>query len=260
MRPTSSQPVSHFPTAKTHKFSDTKQININNLKLRPIIHQTGTHLYNYSKIIAQYLQPLAISEYTISDTLSFPDILRENLLDSNEEYVSYDVDSLFTSIPLGETIDFVLDEFYVRKKLESFCKKSVFKKLLNKLCKGCTFLADGRLIRQLDVCPMDGPISVVLSKIVCVKMEFDVVKPLKPKLYKHYVDDIFSKRIKNQPDKLFQKLNIYHPNIKLTIEVNPSKLLDTEIMVKNGIIETSVVAKESKIPNHSAKSIKKMRF
>ena len=95
-----------------------------------------------------------------------------------------DLDSLFTSIPLDETIDFVLEEIYVRKKLEPFCEKLVFKKLLNKLCKCCTFLADGRLIRQADECPMSGPISVVLSNIFCVKMEFDVVKPLKPKLYK----------------------------------------------------------------------------
>ena len=69
-------------------------------------------------------------------------------------------------------------------------------------------------------------------------MEFDAVKPLKPKLYKRYVDDIYSKRIKIQPDKLFEKSNNYHQNIKLTIAVNPSKLLDTEIMMKNSIIET----------------------
>ena len=87
-------------------------------------------------------------------------------------------------------------------------------------------------------------------------MEFDVVKPLKPKLYKRYVDDIYSKRIKNQPDKLFEKLNNYHPNIKLTIEVNPSKFLDTEIMRKSGIIETSIAVKESK-PNHWSSAVPK---
>ena len=104
MRPNSSQPARLFATAKTHKFTDIKQININDLKLRPIIDQTSTHVNDCSKIIAQYLQPLVINEYTISDTLSFSDIRREDPLDSNEEYVSYDVDSLFTSIPLGETI------------------------------------------------------------------------------------------------------------------------------------------------------------
>ena len=92
-------------------------------------------------------------------------------------------------------------------------------------------------------------------------MEFDVVKPLKPKLYKRYVDNIYSKRIKNQSDKLFEKLNNYHPNIhpnmKLTLEINPSKSLYTEIMVKNAIIETSVVVKESKIPNHWSSAVPK---
>ena len=248
MRSISSQPARLFSTAKTH---------INDLKLRLIIDQTGTHLYDCSKVIAQYLQPLAINEFTISGTLSFPYIFRENSLDSNEEYVSCDLDSLFTSIPLGETVDFILDEIYVRKKLEPFCKKSVFKRLLNKLCKGCTFVADGRLIRQVDGCPMGGPISVVFCNIFCVKREFDVVKPLKPKLYKRYVDDIYSKRIKNQPHKHFEKLNNYHPNIKLTIEVNPSKFLDIEIMIKNGIIETSVAVKESKIPNHWSSAVLK---
>ena len=88
------------------------------------------------------------------------------------------MDSLFAGIPLGETIDFILDEIYIRKKIEPFCKEPVFKKLLNKL----SFLADGRLIRHVDGCPMGGPISVVLSNMFSVKTVFDVVKPLKPKL------------------------------------------------------------------------------
>ena len=107
------------------------------------------------------------------------------------------MDLLFTSILLSKTIDFILDKNYVQKKLESFCRKSVFMKFLNKLCKGCNFVADGRLITQLDGFPMHGPISVALSNIFCVKMELDAVKPLKPKLYKRYVDDIYSKQIKN---------------------------------------------------------------
>ena len=85
------------------------------------------------------------NESSISETLCFPDILRENLLHSNEEYVSYDVDSLITSIPSDETIKF-LDEIYVRENLEPFSTKSVSKKLLNNLCKSCTFLAAGRLM------------------------------------------------------------------------------------------------------------------
>ena len=49
------------------------------------------------------------------------------------------------------------------------------------MSKGGTFLADGRLIRQVHGCPTDDPISVTLSNIFCVKMEYDVVETLKPK-------------------------------------------------------------------------------
>ena len=101
---------------------------------------------------------------------------------------------------------------------------------------------------------MGGPFPL---NIFCIKIEFNVVKPLKSKLYKHYFDDIYSKQTKNQPDKLFEKLNNYHSNIKLTIEVNPSKLLDTEITIKNGIIETSVVVRESKLLDHWSSTVSK---
>ena len=46
-------------------------------------------------------------------------------------------------------------------------------------------------------------------------------------------------------------------NTKLTIKVNPRKFLDTRSMIKNGIIETSVVVKESKIPNHWSSAVPK---
>ena len=114
--------------------------------------------------------------------------------------------------------------------------------------KGCTFSVDGRLIRQVEGYPAGDLISVVLSNIFCVKMKPDVVKPLKPKRNKRYVDDIHSKRIKYHREKSFKKLNNYHLKIKFTIVLNPSKFLDMEIMTKNGIIETSVAINESRYP------------
>ena len=41
MRPASYQPAKLFATAKTHQFTVIKEININDLKLYPIINQTG---------------------------------------------------------------------------------------------------------------------------------------------------------------------------------------------------------------------------
>ena len=77
---------------------------------------------------------------------------------------------------------------------------------------------------------MGGSISVVFSDILMCKMEFDVVLPAKPMFCKRYVDDTYVPRKKNYVDKLFQELNSYNENIKLTLEVNPVKFLDREMV------------------------------
>ena len=71
---------------------------------------------------------------------------------------------------------------------------------------------------------------VLSSDILMCKMEFDVVLPAKPMFCKRYVDDTYVPRKKNDVDKLFQELNSYNENIKLTLEVNPVKFLDTEMV------------------------------
>ena len=63
-------------------------------------------------------------------------------------------------------------------------------------------------------------------------MEDDVVAPIKPLFYKRHVDDTYVRRTKNTRDELFEKLNTCHNNIKLTIEENPTKFLDTEIVIQ----------------------------
>ena len=79
---------------------------------------------------------------------------------------------------------------------------------------------------------MGGPLSVTLADIHLIRTENDVVKPLKPLFYKRYVDDIYSRRKKNCTDQLYHELNNYHPNINLTIEINPKNFLDTQVVIK----------------------------
>ena len=76
MRLVSNQPARFLATAKTHKFKSLEKINVDPLKLRPIIDQTGTSIYNASKVIAECLKPLAKNEFTINDTLTFPDLVK----------------------------------------------------------------------------------------------------------------------------------------------------------------------------------------
>lgn len=260
MIPTSNQPAPLYGTAKTHKFPSPDEINLSDLKFRPIIAQTRTYTYNTAQIISEYLQPL-VSEnpFIIRNTQDFPSILKSQPpLYEDEEYVSYDVESLFTNIPINETIDYILEEIYDNHKLKPLCNKLIFKRLLLKLTTESTFIFNEIFYKQIDGCTMGGPLSVTFSNIFMTKMEKDAFKlPQQQRFYKRFVDDIITKRSSKEPDTLFEYLNSYHPRIKLTVEVNPVKFLDTKILIRNQSCKTEVYRKDTKITPHWSSSTPK---
>ena len=142
MLPTANQPGLLYGTAKTHKFDNTADITVDNLKFRPIIAQSGTETYNAGQVNANYLKPICSNnEYIIQNTQEFEKIIGEqDPLESNKQYVSYDVESLFTNIPVHETIEYIINETYVENKLPKLCSKLIFKRLLLKLTTENTFI------------------------------------------------------------------------------------------------------------------------
>ena len=171
------QPARFFTTAKTQKFDNINNITIDNLKLCPIIDQTGTCYYKTGKVIFEYLKLLTKNEFVITNIQKFPSMLINVPLSEDKVDVSYDVESLLTNISIKETIDFICDESYNCKKLKPICKQSIFKKLLHKLTTECTLSVTGRLCKQIDGVAMGGTLSVTLSDCFMNKMEKDVVIP-----------------------------------------------------------------------------------
>ena len=172
MRPVSNQPGRFFATAKTRKLDHHSLINLDDLKFRLIIDQSNTYSYNTAKIVSDYLQPLAHNDYVIKDTFTFVEIIKIDALDLKEEYVSYDVESLLTSIPVKETIDYIITEIYDNKVIAPMCKsKLIFHHLLEKLTQNCVFSVNNKLVKQVDQCPMGGAISVIMSGIHMNRLE-----------------------------------------------------------------------------------------
>ena len=165
--------------------------------------------------------------------------------------------SLFTNVPIQETIDYILDEIYVKDKLPKICSKLIFKRLLLKLTTENTFKFTSNFYKQTDDCTMGGPLSVIFSDIYMTKTEREVVNPSKPKFYKRFVDDIINRRNINQPDDLFQKLNSNHPNMKYTVEIKPEFFLDTKIVYSNDVLTTEVNRNERKLPVHWSSKVPK---
>ena len=59
---------------------------------------------------------------------------------TDEKYVSYSAEFLFTNVPVHETIDYILREIYVKEKLPIICSKLIMKRLLLKLTTENTFI------------------------------------------------------------------------------------------------------------------------
>ena len=166
VKPTSNQPAFLYGTAKTHKFQNSEQITKDNLKLRPIVSTCGTFYYETAKFLASYLLPLTENEYSIKTTTDFAERLSNRTVDDDEVLVSYDVSSLFTEVPLDETIDYIIHEIYTNNKLPQLSSKLLFRRLLCNVTKNTVFSFNGKLYKQIDGCGLGNPLSPVLARPV----------------------------------------------------------------------------------------------
>ena len=102
--PSGSVPAPIYATPKMHKFSSSGSFP----KLRPIVASIGTFNYNLARFLCDLLSPLVPNDYSCKDTFSFVSQIKNANL-SKIFLVSYDVTSLFTNIPLQETIDIAIN-------------------------------------------------------------------------------------------------------------------------------------------------------
>ena len=107
--------------------------DVNQIPVWPIISNIGTATYNTSKYLAKLLSPLTKSKYTVDSTKDFIANVRKMKVDDDYEMVSFDVSSLFTNVPLDNTINLILDKVYKKKLVKTKLKREELKILLELL-------------------------------------------------------------------------------------------------------------------------------
>ena len=65
----------------------------------------GTAEYKLAKFLDTFIKPNINVDYTVDSTSAFVDKLQEFQLQNGDYSVSFDVSSLYTNVPLDETID-----------------------------------------------------------------------------------------------------------------------------------------------------------
>ena len=125
MYPSGSAPARIYGTPIMHKFSPSDSFP----KLRPIVSSIGTFNYNLARFLCDLLSPLVPNDYSCKDTFSFVSQIKNANL-SKKFLVSYDVTSLFTNIPLQETIDIAINLIFNHNPNLNITKKELKKLFL----------------------------------------------------------------------------------------------------------------------------------
>ena len=230
--PSGAQPARIYGLPKIHKVKSDQEIP----PFRPIISSLGTYNYNLSKWLVSLLGPLVPDEHSTKDTFTFISELKK--VDISEKFlVSYDVVSLFTNIPLRETIDIAVDLI-----LKSNRSLKVSRKDLVQLFMFATaethFIFDGAMYDQIDGVAMGSPLGPVLANLFMSHHENGWIKDYNQghiHFYRRYVDDIFAVfDSHDEANKFLEYINSKHPNIKFTMEVEVSNCLAfLDVLVTN---------------------------
>ena len=140
-----------YGLAKVHK-----QLINNCPPFRPILSAIGAPTYNIAKFLVPILKPLITNDYTLKDTFEFShEILNQN---PNLLMASLDVDSLFTNIPLDETINIIIKKLFSENGTVHNLNKDQFKCLLTQQLKILTFFLMGNYTNKLTVLLWDLPL------------------------------------------------------------------------------------------------------
>ena len=120
--PAGSLPSRLYGTPKIHKIKKKSERKT----LRPIVSSINSYNYNLASYICALLTPFIPTAYCTKDLFTFiKDIQKVDMQDSF--IVSYDVCSLFTNIPLGETIDITVKFILENKKDFKFSENELTK-------------------------------------------------------------------------------------------------------------------------------------
>ena len=118
--PSGSAPARIYGTPKMHQFSSSDSFP----KPRPIVLSIGPFDDNLRRFPCDFLLPLVPNDYSFKDTFSFvSQISNANL--SKKIFVSCDVTSLFTNIPLQETIDIAINLIFNHNPNQNITRKEL---------------------------------------------------------------------------------------------------------------------------------------
>ena len=151
-----------------HKFYGLPKIHKTGNPLRPIVSSRGSVTYGVAKVISKVLKPLVgKSPHHIQSTSDFVSKAKGLTLQMGECLSSYDVTSLFTSVPIDSALNIIRDLLEKDEKLNDRTVLSVqnIMELLGFCLHNTYFSFQNKFYEQVEGVAMGSPVSPIVANL-----------------------------------------------------------------------------------------------
>ena len=224
LTPVGSQLPRLYGLAKVHKPG---------IPLRPVLSMPGSAYYEVAKQIAVWLKLVPECQINCS-TESLVNHIKKTKLEKDEILVSFDVVSLYTNVPVLESINICANLLFDKYKIGLPVDKDTFIELaLLASCNVVMSTADG-FYRQTEGLAMGSPCAPLLANGWLSQYDSSIQD--NAKIYFRYMDDIFREIKNSMYESKLTEINSLHESLKFTGEKekdNAIPALDTRLMNKD---------------------------
>ena len=169
-----------------------------------------------------YTSELVVEKYSSKNVKKSKEVtekLGQYNIEEDERLVSFDVVSLFPSVPVDKSIELLKDWLTDNKVSEERIRE--YLELVNIVVRQTAFSFNDMIFQQTQGLAKGNPISPFLADIFMSNLEVKVVQnfPHIHRLWNRYVDDVLSVLKEKYLNEALQILNKQDDSVKFTIEI-----------------------------------------
>ena len=197
--------------------------------LRPNVSITGSAQHQLVQWLTSVIDPVLSLYFAhcISDSFTFAHKIRTFDFLPSVFLCSYDICSLFSNVPLTETIEICADALYNGELTPPPFPRAVFDEMMQTATSSVEFSFNNIMHRQIDGVAMGSPLGPSLANIFvgyCKALLFERVK--KSCLYYRFVNDTFAAfNDEDECNEFLSHLNSLHPSLRFIFEKECNRTL-----------------------------------
>lgn len=194
-------------------------------KMRPIVSSINSPSYKIAKWLLSELNKFEPPQSLhIKNSFDVVDKLSDIIIKNDEIMVSFDVESLYPSIPIEETIE-MIDDWLLKQNLPP--EKIRLYKTLLKLCMNQNqFQFANKYYKQTSGTTMGNPLSCFVANTFMGNFETSLKdRDMLPRVWIRYVDDVFAVVKRDDLHNVLHTLNNQYASIKFTYETEINQTL-----------------------------------